>query len=99
MANKSKKVVVTTEKKAPTVRSKSTSSITPATLIFKKQNYIWMGIGIGLIALGMILMGGGKMPSPEIWDENIIYSFRRTVLAPIVILAGLSVEIYAIFKK
>ncbi|MFK7931942.1 MAG: DUF3098 domain-containing protein [Saprospiraceae bacterium] len=29
----------------------------------------------------------------------MIYSFRRTVLAPFVILAGLVVEIYAIFKK
>ncbi|MEY2905100.1 MAG: hypothetical protein RJA52_1116 [Bacteroidota bacterium] len=99
MANKSKKVVVTTDKKAPAVRSKSTASITPTSLLFKKQNYVWMGIGIGLIALGMLLMTGGKMPSPEIWDESIIYSFRRTVLAPVVILTGLSVEIYAIFKK
>jgi sulfite exporter TauE/SafE len=99
MANKSKKVVVTAEKKASTIRSKSASSAIPADLMMKKDNYIWMSVGVLLIALGLALMAGGKMPSPDVWDENVIYSFRRTVLAPVVILAGLSIEIYAIFKK
>ena len=58
-----------------------------------------MGIGFALVLVGMILMSGGQMPSADVWDEDIIYSFRRTVLAPIVILAGLAVEVYAIFKK
>ena len=58
-----------------------------------------MGIGLGLITLGLILMSGGGMPSPDVWDESIIYGFRRTVLAPFLILAGLIVEIFAIFKK
>jgi hypothetical protein len=58
-----------------------------------------MGGGVLLIALGLVLMLGGAMPSPDVWDESIIYSFRRTVLAPIFILAGLGVEIYAIFKR
>lgn len=57
-----------------------------------------MLIGIGLIALGMLLMLGGSMPSPDVWDDSIIYSFRRTVLAPAFIIAGLLVEVYAIFK-
>ncbi len=58
-----------------------------------------MLLGVGLIGLGMILMAGGHMPSPDVWDDSIIYSWRRTVLAPFVILAGLVVEIYAIFKR
>jgi len=41
-----------------------------------------MGIGFGIILLGLALMTGGGMPNPEVWDENIIYGFRRTVLAP-----------------
>ena len=68
-------------------------------MIFGRQNYILMGIGAALIAFGLLLMSGGEMPDPETWDPNIIYSFRRTVLAPAVILAGLVVEIFAIFKK
>lgn len=68
-------------------------------LVFNKTTYIWMGAGLALIFIGLLLMSGGKMPNPETWDESIIYSFRRTVLAPIFILAGLVVEIVAIFKR
>jgi len=39
------------------------------------------------------------MPSPEVWDESLIYSGRRITLAPMVILAGLIVNVYAIFVK
>jgi hypothetical protein len=56
-------------------------------------------IGLALIAIGLVLMSGGYMPSPEVWDESIIYSFRRTVLAPAFIIAGLAVQVYAIFKS
>ncbi len=68
-------------------------------LIFGRQNYFWGLIGVGLIALGLILMMGGGMPNPDMWDDNIIYSFRIVTLAPFLIVAGLVVEIYAIFVK
>ncbi len=107
MSKPKKKVVVTTTPKETTpttrttaTRTRSTAAATPkAELVFGRQTYIWMGIGAGLIALGLLLMAGGKMPSPDVWEPERIYSFRRTVLAPIVILAGLALEIYAIFKK
>ncbi|HNG07373.1 MAG TPA: DUF3098 domain-containing protein [Saprospiraceae bacterium] len=51
-----------------------------------------------MIFIGMLLMTGGSMPNPDTWDPNIIYSARRTVLAPIFILGGLVLQIYAIFK-
>ncbi|MEL6123892.1 MAG: DUF3098 domain-containing protein [Bacteroidota bacterium] len=38
------------------------------------------------------------MPSPDVWEDDRIYSFRRITLAPIVILTGLAIEVYAIFK-
>ncbi|MFN7116440.1 MAG: DUF3098 domain-containing protein [Saprospiraceae bacterium] len=86
---------------APTVstRSRQTTPAPKAELLFGKQNFIWMAIGVGLIALGLMLMAGGHMPSPDVWEPNRIYSFTRITLAPILILAGLAVEIYAIFKK
>jgi hypothetical protein len=68
-------------------------------LIFGRVNYIWMIIGVVLVFGGLLLMTGGKMPSPEVWDESIIYGFRRTVLAPIVILTGFVIEVFAIFKR
>lgn len=99
---KNKKVVVTTQKKAaPTVSrraSTSTATVKAEEMIFNKSNYMWMGIGVALILVGMLLMIGGSMPSADVWDDSVIYSFRITVLAPMVILAGLGVEIYAIFK-
>lgn len=68
-------------------------------LLFTKENYMYIGIGCGLIALGLILMMGGKMQDPNVWDESVIYSARRLVFAPILILAGLGMQIYAIFKR
>jgi hypothetical protein len=67
-------------------------------LIFGKTNFLWMGIGAALIFVGLMLMMGGQQPSRDVWDDNVIYSFRIVTLAPIVILTGLVVEIYAIFK-
>ena len=99
-----KKVVVPTStpetKVKPTVARSSQSQ--PARggddLLYGRTNYLLLLAAAGLIALGLMLMGGGAMPSPEVWDENIIYSHRRITLAPIVILLGLGVGMYAIFK-
>ena len=68
-------------------------------LIFNKNNYMWMAIGLGSIFIGMLLMMGGAMKDPNTWDPNVIYSTTRTVIAPIFILLGLGIEVYAIFKK
>jgi hypothetical protein len=68
-------------------------------LLFTQQNYLLIGIGCALIALGLVLMLGGNMKDPNVWDESVIYSARRITLAPIIILAGLGFQVYAIFKK
>jgi hypothetical protein len=80
-------------------RSTTTRNIQSFPLLFSRQNYLYIGIGCGLIGLGLILMLGGGMKDPNVWDESVIYSGRRTVLAPIVILAGLAMQVYAIFRK
>lgn len=66
-------------------------------LIFGKSNYVLMGVGALLVAIGLLLMSGGRQ-APDTWDPNVIYSTRIVTLAPMVILSGLIVEIYAIFK-
>ena len=58
-----------------------------------------MGIGAAVIALGMILMAGGKSDDPGIFNAAEVYSARRITIAPILILLGLGIEVYAIFKK
>ena len=70
-----------------------------AGFVFGRSTFIWIGIGVALMALGMLLMAGGSMPSPDVWDDELIYSFRRITLAPIVCIAGLGVVTYAILKK
>ncbi len=67
--------------------------------LFTKDNYLWMGIGAAVIALGMFLMSGGKNEDPNTFDPKLVYSATRITVAPILIIAGLLVEIYAIFKK
>lgn len=67
--------------------------------MFHKENYLWMAAGIVIVVIGMLLMAGGKSTDPNIFAENEVYSFRRITLAPILIVGGLLLEIYAIFKK
>ena len=66
---------------------------------FSKTNYVWMLVGAALIIVGMLLMSGGKSADPNVFNPNEVYSFRRITLAPIVIIIGFMVEVYAIFKK
>jgi hypothetical protein len=67
--------------------------------IYTRQNFILMGIGLGLVVLGLALMGGGAMPDPRVWEPERIYSFRRITLAPLMMVAGFVVVGYAIFKR
>ena len=40
-----------------------------------------------------------KSPNPNQFDYKLVYSTTRITIAPILILAGLIIEIYAIFKR
>ncbi|TVZ52762.1 DUF3098 domain-containing protein [Dokdonia sp. Hel_I_53] len=63
--------------------------------IFGKKNFKWMLIGLGVIALGFLLMSGGGSDDPTVFNPEI-YSWRRIRLAPAVILIGFGIEVYAI---
>lgn len=65
---------------------------------FGRENYIWMLIGIACIFVGFILMSGGGSKDPNVFNPDI-FSFRRITLAPVVVLIGFVIEIYAILKK
>ena len=68
--------------------------------IFGKENYTWMLIGILVIAAGMLLMSGGASnKDPNVFDRDAVYSSTRITIAPLLILAGLVIEIFAIFRK
>ena len=63
--------------------------------VFGKKNYIVMGIGLAIIALGFILMAGGGTEDPNVFNPAI-YNFRRIRLAPALVLLGFGIEVYAI---
>ena len=68
------------------------------TFAFGKENYRLMIIGLVLIVAGFLLMIGGGSKDPNQFNPEI-FSFRRITLAPVLILAGYVVEIFAIMKK
>ena len=67
-------------------------------LLFNRENYKAMIIGILFIILGFIIMSGGGSADPNIFSDEI-YSFRRIRLAPALILIGFVIQIYAILKS
>ncbi len=70
-----------------------------STSFFSKENYLWMAVGIVVIAIGMFLMSGGASNDPNVFDKEEVYAGKRITVAPILILVGLVIEIYAIFRK
>jgi hypothetical protein len=54
---------------------------------FGKINYKILLIGIGVIALGFILMSGGGSDDPNVYSDAI-FNFRRIRLAPTTVLIG-----------
>ena len=65
---------------------------------FGRENYVLMIAGLAIIFLGFILMSGGGSEDPAVWDPSI-FSFRRITLAPILVISGFVIEIFAIMKK
>ena len=63
------------------------------------QNLILILAGLALMILGYLLMMGGGSDDPNVFTGEQLFSFRRIVAAPLLIIAGFVVEIYAIMKK
>ena len=82
-----------------TTRKTSDKNNSQNVFLFDKNNYMWMIAGVVLIILGFILMAGGKSPDPNQFNYDEIYSARRITIAPILILIGFGIEVYAIMKK
>jgi hypothetical protein len=59
-------------------------------MIFSKENYTLTLISLLIIIIGFFVMAG---------TEGDIYDFRRITLAPIIVIIGFVLGIYAIFFK
>ena len=86
---KSKRITTTIEKERKT-------SITPS--LFDRDNLLWMFAGVAVMILGFIFMAGGRSEDPNVFNPDEVYSFRRITLAPITIMIGLIILIFAIFR-
>jgi hypothetical protein len=64
-----------------------------------KENYMYLAIGFVIIIIGFLLMVGGGSDDPNVFNEKELFSFRRIVLAPLIVLFGFLFEIWAIMKK
>ena len=78
---------------------KTTGPIAPQNNLFGKENYTWIIAGLVVIGLGLILMSGGKSNDPNVFNKQEVYSTMRITVAPLLILIGLGIEIFAIFRK
>lgn len=67
--------------------------------LFDKSNYRIMLGGVLLILLGLFLMAGGKSADPHQFHYDEIFSFRRVTLAPVIMMIGFCLQIYAIMKR
>ena len=65
----------------------------------EKENYILLSIGFAIIVIGFLLMIGGGSEDPNQFNADELFSFRRTTLAPMIVLFGFAFEIWAIMKK
>ena len=65
---------------------------------FGRDNYTWVVIGLIFLFVGFLLMIGGGSDDPDVFNEAI-FSYRRLTLAPILVLIGFGIQIYAIMKK
>ena len=65
---------------------------------FGKKNYILVGVSVLLIIVGFILMSGGSGNDPAAFYPEI-FSPVRVKLAPLVVMAGFILMIYAILAN
>jgi len=83
---------------------KETDATQENTFYFGQQNFKWMLIGLAFIVVGFLLMMGpdantidGKL-DPNYWNEDI-FSIRRIRIAPLFVVIGFVIEVYAILKR
>jgi hypothetical protein len=91
MADNNKPVKAAPTKPVTAKEPGRTGTTTPRDFAFGKENYILMIAGVVVLAIGFFLMAGPA--------DGDIFESRRITVAPIVVLIGFVIEIFAIFKK
>ena len=66
---------------------------------FQQLNYKLLLIGLAINIVGFLLMIGGESSDPNKFDASTLFSPIRITVAPILIIGGYLVMIYAIMKQ
>jgi Protein of unknown function (DUF3098) len=82
---------------APAAKA-SAAPVKTGEFAFGRENYRLLFIGLAFIVLGFILMIGGGSKDPKVFNPAI-FNFQHITLAPILVLTGYVIEIFAIMKK
>jgi len=83
---------------APKHQATPAAPVKTGEFAFGKENYRLLFIGLAFIVLGFILMIGGGSKDPKVFNPAI-FNFQHITLAPILVLTGYVIEIFAIMKK
>lgn len=81
--------------KQEVIKSKNSEG---AQFAFHKQNYILVIVGLVILGIGFLLMIGGGSDDPAVFNYAL-FDFQRLTLAPILILTGYVIEIFAILWR
>jgi len=63
------------------------------------ENYKFILIGLITTVIGFFLMSGGGSEDPNVFIPEELFSFRRITLAPIMVIAGFGIVLFAILKR
>ncbi|UPT65655.1 MAG: DUF3098 domain-containing protein [Sphingobacteriales bacterium JAD_PAG50586_3] len=84
-------------KKQPVTATKVTNN-NQGQFVFGRENYILLIVSFAIIVLGYIMMAGGGSEDPNVFSEEL-FSTTRITVAPLVIIAGFALGVFAILKK
>lgn len=63
-----------------------------------RRNVRYIILGLVIMILGYVLMMGGGSDDPNVFNDAM-FSTTRTVIAPVLILSGMVVEIWAVMYR
>ena len=66
---------------------------------FQPENYRLLLIGLAINVIGFLLMIGGGADDPNSFNADELFSVRRITIAPVLIVIGYIVIMYAIMKR
>lgn len=98
MSTQTKKTVTVQKNRNLKTSSQKINEKSQLDFAFGKINYQLLILGVVFLLVGYILMIGGGSDDPNVFSEKI-FNFQRLTLAPILLIIGFAIEVFAIMIK